>query len=223
MCGRYALYSNPQKIAKMFCIKQFLTLELSYNVAPTENISVVCELINSERVIVSMRWGLIPRWQNPPNLASALINARVETISSKPSFNEAARKRRCLIIADGFYEWRHTDQNVRQPYFVHRKDGEPFAMAGIWEKWVGENRSIDSCCIITLAANDLLMPLHNRMPAIIKPEEFAMWLDPADQRWDKMAKLITNDPHNDLTYYEVSTKVNSAKYKNVDCVKAIKK
>lgn len=221
MCGRYALYSSSKQIAKVFAIKQTFNLDVSYNVAPTENISVICELPGGERVVVSMRWGLIPSWQNPPNLSSALINARIETLDIKPSFKESARKRRCLIIADGFYEWRNTGLKLRQPYFIHRNDGQPFAMAGIWEKWIGEGMIIDSCCIITLDANELLLPLHNRMPAILKPENYDAWLDSKNQNWEELKKFLTNEPHNNLIFHEVSTKVNSAKYKNEDCITPI--
>lgn len=221
MCGRYAIYSDQKKIANIFAIRQSFDLETSYNVAPTENVSVICELLDGEKVIVSMRWGLIPNWQNQPNLSSALVNARFETLSTKPSFKQAARKRRCLIIADGFYEWRHTDHKIRQPYFIHRKDGEPFAMAGLWEKWIGDGKSIDSCCIITIDANEDLKPLHDRMPAIIKPNDYDLWLNPKNHKWDELSKLITIEPHNDLIFYEVSTKVNSAKFKDEDCIKPL--
>lgn len=221
MCGRYAVYSNPKEVAKIFAIKQSFNLEMSYNVAPTENVSVICALPDGERVILSMRWGLVPGWQDSPNLASALINGRIETLDSKPSFKQAALRRRCLIIADGFYEWRFIDQKRRQPYFIHRNDNQPFGLAGIWEKWVGEGTSLDSCCIITLDANEHLSPLHNRMPAIVKSVDYETWLDPKNQNWDHVKKLLTDEPHNDLIFHEVSTKVNSAKYKDEDCIKPV--
>lgn len=220
MCGRYAVYSNSAELAKIFAIKQSSNFEISYNVAPTEEVAVICRSLDGERVLSVMRWGLIPAWQNPPNLSSALINARIETIDSKPSFKRSVKHRRCLIIADGFYEWTHKPKG-KQPYFVHRKDCKPFAMAGIWDKWVGETDTIDSCCIITIEANALLSPLHNRMPAIVKTEDYDKWLDGNNQNWEQLKLLLTEEPHQELEYYPVSTKVNSAKYKNSDCIERI--
>lgn len=216
MCGRYAIYSNKQQIADIFAIKQPFNLETSYNVAPTENVSVICHIKNA-RTILTMRWGLLPPWVKHPKQTAPLINARVETLADKASFRQAANTRRCLIIANGFYEWKK-EPNKRIPFYVSRKDQNPFAMAGIWETWSDINSNISSCCIITAAPINSLSQLHDRMPVIIDARHYDDWLNP-DNDWQHVVRLIDNEEfQNDFTYHMVSNKVNQAKYKGADCI-----
>lgn len=218
MCGRFALYSNPTELAKIFGISQSYSIETSYNIAPTENVTVICQLDLEQRIAVTMRWGLIPPWQNAIKKLAPLINARLETIETKPAFHSAIKFRRCLIIADGFFEWSHSVSGKKQSYFIQLKNKSPFAMAGIWERWVSGDQSIDSCCIITTSANELVHPLHDRTPAIIHSENYSSWLDSKNNNIDQIKKLVSTLAANETDVHPVSTVVNKATYKGDDCV-----
>lgn len=219
MCGRFALYSNPKEIAKIFGVEVNDPLLVSYNIAPTQLVPVVCGLPERKRALVSMRWGLVPAWSKAEKKTS-LINARFETLESKASFRAAAHRRRCLIIASGFYEWSH--QGPKQPYYISPEDHRPIGLAGIWERWVGEQQTLVSCCIITVEANALIAPLHNRMPAIIRPTDFAKWLDPTNENWKEIEKLVVNEENSKLNIYPVTAKMNRVIYNNPDCITPIK-
>lgn len=218
MCGRYALYSNPATIAKMFSIKQ-TSFNLSYNVAPTENISVLV-MVDEERFIDTMRWGLIPRWSNDKSAHAPLINARAETIDTKPAFSSAVKSRRCLIIANGFYEWKE-ERGIKQPYFIQLKSQPLFAMAGIWEKGISKDESINSCAIITMDAANFLSKFHDRSPALIKPSDYNGWLDSKNQDWQTLKLLLSSFQKDDTEVYPVSTQVNKATYKEETCIRKI--
>ena len=156
-----------------------------------------------------LHWGLVPSWADDPKIGNRMINARAETAADKPSFRTAMRRRRCLIVADGFYEWQ-TIGKRRQPMYIHMRDGRPFAFAGLWESWEGADHSaLESCTILTTSANDLVRPIHDRMPVIIAPADYARWLDPAVQQAEPILPLLRPYPAEEMEAYAVSTRVNS--------------
>lgn len=207
MCGRFTTTVDLEEIKRYFKIG---TVEgeynLLYNAAPGQDIPVV---LGPARTLAFFRWGLIPFWAQDKSIGNKLINARSETLAEKPSFRQAFLKRRCFIPADGFYEWKKEGKN-KTPYRVIMADKSPFAMAGLWETWFPEpERAIHSCTIITLHANSLLSPLHDRMPAILEPGEISLWMDP-DLTDPKILKgLLKPFPSQHMTLYPVSSLVNS--------------
>ena len=184
-----------------------LTLESAYNVAPTQDVLTL--IGGKSRRAGFMHWGLIPFWAKDRSIGSRLINARAETVAEKPSFRDAFRRRRCLVLADGFYEWRRTGSGKR-PMRVALRSGEPFAFAGIWSLWKDtEGNSIPTCAIITTSANDLLRPIHHRMPVILPKDMEGFWLDRSIQDTTEFRSVLTPYPDAAMEAYEVSTLVNS--------------
>lgn len=217
MCGRFALYASHAKIARQFGLADVSSLITSYNIAPTEMISVVVMLPDATRVLTNMRWGLIPPWQHEAPHGAPLINARLETVATKPAFRHAVKQHRCLILCNGFYEWRVVNQH-KQPYFIHDADAEPFAFAGLWESAVIEASRVDTCCIITRDADANMSALHDRMPAIVAPDDYTRWLDTTVHTWDSLQSVFNASANIPLAFYPVSTKVNRARYKAQDCI-----
>lgn len=217
MCGRYSLYSKDDAIAKYFEATLQYHFKPSYNIAPTATVPVLI-VIEGERLIVPMRWGLIPSWHKESQNLTVLNNAKIETIDMKPSFRSSFKRHRCLILADGFYEWDAASK-PKQPYYFHRKDNEPIALAGIWDRWVSENESIDSCCIITEPANKLVGRVHDRMPAIITTGYYNKWLDNEMQE-PQIAKemAIQADAYNEIESYPVTSKMNRVVFNNLQCI-----
>ncbi|MBI3462160.1 MAG: SOS response-associated peptidase [Planctomycetes bacterium] len=168
MCGRFTLRTSARDVAEEFGLIEVPDLFPRYNIAPTQPVPVV----RKPRQLDFLRWGLIPPWADDPKIGSRMINARAETVATTPAFRRAFQTRRCLVIADGFYEWQN-----RVPFLIHRRDHRPFAFAGLWDRWKG----IDSCTIITTDPNDLIRPLHDRMPVILAPEDYDRWLATPDQ------------------------------------------
>jgi putative SOS response-associated peptidase YedK len=177
----------------------------NYNVAPTQEVAAVVE-DDDKRKLEMVHWGLIPSWAKDPAIGNKMINARAETVSEKPSFRSAFKKRRCLILADGFYEWKKTDDD-KQPYHVKMEDGSPFAFAGLWETWK-DGPEIRSCTIITTEANDLMNEIHHRMPVILPPEDYDMWLDPDFEEKEALTSLLKPYPADAMEAYPVSRRVN---------------
>jgi putative SOS response-associated peptidase YedK len=220
MCGRFALYTDPNKLAEMFSASLKYDIELSYNIAPSLAIPALIA-VGQERWIVPLRWGLIPAWVKEDTKLPLLNNAKSETIDSKPSFRSSFRQRRCLILADGFYEW-DAKQTPKQPYFIHRKNHYPIAMAGIWDRWATGEKAVDSCCIITTSANKVVSSIHDRMPVIITPENYDAWLDGSLHDVETLNKLMRNAVASTLLEaHSVSTKVNKANYNNPDCIRPL--
>ncbi len=180
MCGRFTLTKPIEAYAQAFELSEIASLCPRYNIAPTQPVfTVVQEPGQPQRQCQWMRWGLIPWWAKDPKIGNRLINARAETLREKPSFRNAIRNRRCLIVADGFYEWQRLGKH-KQPYHIRLKSGQPFALAGLWEVWQpGKGEVITSCTIITTPANELMQTIHHRMPAILPPEAYPRWLDSA--------------------------------------------
>jgi len=208
MCGRFTLTTNLGAIAKRFGVSRFLEeVGARYNIAPSQTVIVVND--DGTRNLTQMRWGLIPSWAKDPAIGNRMINARAETVATKPAFRAALRKRRCLIPADGFYEWQPVGRR-KQPVYIALKNREPFGFAGLWESWTSPEREESrSCTIITTEANELLKPIHDRMPVILTKDAEAVWLDPAIQEPARLLPLLTPYPAEDMTVYPVNLRVNS--------------
>jgi putative SOS response-associated peptidase YedK len=207
MCGRYTLRTPVDSLVETFEIEEYpSSITPNYNIAPTQEVAAVVEE-EDKRKLEMLHWGLIPSWAKDPAIGNKMINARAETVSEKPSFRSAFKKRRCLILADGFYEWKKTDDG-KQPYHVKMEDGSPFAFAGLWEVWGKNGEEIHSCTIITTEANDLMSEIHHRMPVILPPEDYAMWLDPDFDEKEPLTTLLKPYPADAMEAYPVSRKVN---------------
>jgi putative SOS response-associated peptidase YedK len=207
MCGRYVITSSPEAIRALFRYLEQPNFPPRYNVAPTQPVPVV-RIDAGTRTFALMRWGLIPGWIKDPRNFSLLINARGETVNAKPAFRNAMQRRRCLFPADGFYEWK-ADGERRRPYFIRPRNGGPIAFAGLWETWMGPNgEEVDTACIVTTTANRALAPIYDRMPVVIAPEAFDLWLDSARVDAATAAALVAPAPEKLFEAYEVSTAVN---------------
>ncbi len=221
MCGRFTLRLSPVELTEIFQLLREPENRPRYNIAPTQPVVVV---VNDDgfREARPMRWGLIPSWSKDEKIGARLINARSETVAEKPSFRAAFKRRRCLIPADGFYEWKKLSAKAKQPYFIGMKNGDPFAFAGLWEQWTGpDEKPVESCTIITTEANELLADLHNRMPVILAEEDYDRWLDPKVQDADALQSLMVPYPAKEMHTYPVSTLVNSPKNDVAECVKSV--
>lgn len=220
MCGRFILESPFELIAHEFDIRMpAFNLKQSYNIAPSQNIHI---LINDgERRIATCRWGYIPSWAKDASIGYKMINARTETITTKKSFRNAFRKRRCLIITDGFYEWRIKGA-AKAPFFVRLKSGKPFGLAGLYNHWRSpEGEELCTCTIITTEANEMLQEIHNRMPVIIEKQRYDYWLDSAVNDEKNLLSLLKPFPPEEMECYEVSTRVNTPKNNSPDNIKPI--
>lgn len=213
MCGRFTLSHTIHDVLQAFDLEQAFNITPSYNIAPTQTIPVIhfTETIQ----VTPMRWGLIPFWMKHLPKSAPMINARAETVSEKPSFRAAFKKRRCLIPADGFFEWKKTSDG-KQPYYIYSKDQGIMAFAGLWETWTNDKESIISCTIITTAANSDMNDIHERMPLILSPENYRIWLTTEDP-----IPLLQPPPANRLKMHAVSRRVNSPKNNDKHCVEAI--
>jgi len=218
MCARYTLTEEIVLILKRLFIKKPLPdFAPRYNIAPSQNAPVI--LNEEEKSVQLLRWGLIPSWAKDPAIGYKLINARAESIAEKPSFRAAFKKRRCLIPADGFYEWRlESDGKSKTPMRVRLKSKEPFTFAGLWETWKDpQEKEVRTFTIITTEPNEILQPIHNRMPVILKQEDEEAWLDPqTDVR--HLEKILTPYSSNEMEAYAVSKLVNSPKHDSPDCI-----
>jgi putative SOS response-associated peptidase YedK len=205
MCGRFVIKTPPDLIRQTFGYAEQPNFPARFNVAPTQPIPVV-RLVNGERSFGLVRWGLIPPWVKDPRTFSLLINARAESVLDKPAFRNAMRRRRCLIPADGFYEWKQ-DGARKRPYYARARG--PIGFAGLWETWMGPNgEEMETACIVTTAANRSLRHLHDRMPAVIPPEAFDLWLDCAKVDGETAAALLVPGVEDLFEAYEISTAVN---------------
>lgn len=209
MCGRFVLTSPPQEIRVFMGFGEQPNFPPRYNIAPTQPVAVV-RLVQGERSFALMRWGLLPSWVKDIKAFPTLINARGDGVATKPAFRSAMRRRRCLVPADGFYEWQKTEKGRKVPHFIHRPAGGPFAFAGLWETWTGpDGEELDTTAIVTTDANQRLAPLHDRMPVVIGPEDFDRWLDTEANPPDTVADLLAPAPDDFFTAYPISTRVNS--------------
>ena len=207
MCGRFVLDENPEVIQKAFDLDNIPTIESRFNIAPTQPVAVITN--QDPKSLDYHKWGLIPSWSKDPKIGGKMFNARSETAHEKPSFRAAFKRRRCLIPATGFYEWTSRDGG-KVPMYIHMKNGEPFAFAGLWEIWNSpEGDEIRSCTILTGEPNELIKPLHHRMAIILAPSDYEMWLTTDEVAVDEVKSVLNPYPSEAMTYYEVPKTVNS--------------
>lgn len=219
MCGRFTLTVNPSELDEVFENFTFpQKFAPRFNISPTQPVLAIPN--DAKNKADFFLWGLIPSWSKDPSMASKLINARGETIAEKPSFRGGYKYKRCLILADGFYEWKaNQNQKTKTPYFIHMKDRNPFAFAGLWDEWHSpDGDSIRTCTIITTEPNELMSSLHNRMPVILEKKDYDAWLDPTPQTDLNLLRLIKPYPTSKMTAHPVSTLVNKPSNDVPECV-----
>jgi putative SOS response-associated peptidase YedK len=207
MCGRFAQKSSAKKVSKQFKVEEAPPLVECYNVAPAQSVLAVREASDG-REATFLKWGLVPRWAKDPAIGNRLINARAETVTEKPSFRDAFSHRRRLAPMEGFYEWARRGDGKR-PFYFHMRDGEPFAVAGLWEVWEGDGDPLETCTLLTTGANELLAGYHDRMPVILRPEDYDLWLDAGVRSAERLLPLLRPYPREEMTTYAVSPMVNS--------------
>jgi putative SOS response-associated peptidase YedK len=210
MCGRFTLTVNPAEVQESFSSFSFpQQFAPRFNIAPTQPVLVIPN--DDQNTADFFVWGLIPMWAKDPSIGNRMINARGETLEEKPAFRSSLKYKRCLILADGFYEWKGAEgKKVKTPFFIHMKDRKPFAFAGLWDSWNSPDGSlVKSCTIITTEPNELTGIIHNRMPVILHPRDYAKWLDPSPQTPDQLKPLIKPFPAELMDAYPVSTLVNT--------------
>jgi len=248
MCGRFTLRAAPQEVAKHFSLFDVPTFSPRYNIGPGQVVGAIRAkaLEAPQAVAISddmklqpdggepsspsvtpprewawFRWGLIPHWSSDPSIANRLINARAETVSSKPAFRSAARYRRCLIPADGFYEWK-SEGRRKQPFFIRLRGDKLFAMAGLWDRWhAPTGEVVETCTILTVQPNRVLAELHNRMPLILPPEAYSVWLDPSVTQFEALQDWLKPYPEEEMELVPVSTYVNAIHNEGARCIQPV--
>lgn len=222
MCGRFTLRTPAKTLQTIFELPDVPELSPHYNVAPTDAVAVVrVAAPETPRELVLLRWGFVPSWTKDPSIGSRMINARSETVATSPAFRGAFRQRRCLVVADGFYEWQRVERR-KQPFYFQMDDGRPFAFAGLWEHWEGPGGAvIDSCTLLTTEPNVVVQPIHNRMPVILAPEQYDTWLDPTVQSVDRLQKLLRTYPAEQMVTYPVGVMVNNPTNDDPDLVRPL--
>jgi len=218
MCGRFTLTSSPQRLRARFSLSAAPdAVAPRYNIAPSQPVLVIPN--RPERVLRPARWGLIPHWATDASIGHRMINARAETLASRAAFRAALERRRCLIPADGFYEWQREGRARRAPFYVRGRDGEPFAMAGLWDVWRRpDGEAVASCAIITTAANEAVAEIHDRMPVILAPEAYDPWLTRAPLHLDALVSWLIACPDEWLEAYRVSNLVNVPAHDEPACI-----
>lgn len=209
MCGRFSLFAAEDKLQRQFDVENITNIHLKerYNIAPSQNVLSIVNDGKQNRAGF-LTWGLIPSWAKDRKIGSKMINARAETVDERPSFKPLLLRRRCLVLADGFYEWKN-DGEEKQAFRIQMKNKEPFAFAGLWDRWQNQNETIHSCTIITTEANELINDIHHRMPVILSKQQQQAWLDPSETNPARLKKLLTAYPAKEMTVYPVSALVNS--------------
>ena len=222
MCGRFTLIAPGEAIAELFQLTEIPSIAPRYNIAPTQPVAAIrLSPASGARELSYFHWGLIPRWAKDTKIGSRMINARSETAAEKPSFRSAFKYRRCLVPADGFYEWQKINGG-KQPVRIQMKTGQPFANAGLWEHWISSDGSeIESCTLLTTEPNDLLSPVHNRMPVLLDPADFDQWLDTKSYQGDDVQQLLRPFSGEEMAFYPVSTHVNNPRNEGPLCVQPL--
>jgi putative SOS response-associated peptidase YedK len=221
MCGRFALTLELDALMEAFPGFIFpQDLAPRYNIAPTQPVPVIPN--DKERQVKLFHWGLVPFWAKDPAIGNRMINARAETLAEKPSFRAAYQSRRCLVLTDGFYEWRkEAGRRAKTPYFIQLASGDPFAFAGLWEVWKGGDAPLYSCTIITTEPNAVVAPIHDRMPVILPSSAYDLWLDPDEHNTEILQGLLKPYTGSDMVAYEVSTMVNNPSNDRHECVEPV--
>lgn len=222
MCGRFTQTATSDVIAKQFHLDKLPLFTPRYNIAPSQPIAAIrVDPHTAPRKLAMLRWGLIPSWAKDPKIGNQCINAKAETVAEKPSFRSAFKKRRCLIVATGFYEWQ-VQARTKQPMWIGLRSKQPFAFAGLWEHWTpAEGEPLETCTIITTEPNSLMAPIHTRMPVILAPASYDQWLDPTFQHIDPLKALLRPYPSEELTAYPVSTLVNNPRHDVPQCLEPV--
>ncbi|MFI5168294.1 MAG: SOS response-associated peptidase [Thermoanaerobaculales bacterium] len=221
MCGRFTQASPGETVAALFELPEAAALAPRYNIAPTQAVAAVRVDGGERRKLVQLHWGLIPSWAKDRAIGARMINARAETLGEKPAFRSAFRSRRCLVVADGFYEWQKVGPR-KQPWFIAFRDRRPFGFAGLWEHWHGEgSEPVESCTIVTATPNELLAPLHDRMPVILDPADFNAWLDPAVRDTERLAGLMKPHSADLMEAYPVGLGVNNPANDDARCIERL--
>ncbi|MHC4064758.1 MAG: SOS response-associated peptidase [Planctomycetota bacterium] len=222
MCGRYTLATPDPDLADLLDLTAEPTLEPRYNIAPTQPVAVLrTPQVRPVRELELLQWGLVPSWAKDPTIGARMINARSETAAEKPSFRAAFRQRRCLLPADGFYEWQRIGRG-KQPHYIRMKGGRPFVFAGLWEHWEGPDGTvIESCTVLTTTPNELIEPLHNRMPVILRTDDSALWLDPEVKDPARIQPLLRPYEAAEMTSHPVSTQVNNPRNDEGGCIQPL--
>lgn len=207
MCGRFAFYSPSEAAAALFGVSGSLAVEPRYNIAPTQYVAAIRNDEREGRELVMLRWGLVPFWAKDPSIGNRMINARAETVAEKPAYRAAYHQRRCLVLADGFYEW-HKEGSIKTPYYISLKSGGPFALAGLWEHWQSKeaDESLQTATLITTAANEFMATMHHRMPVILGPSGADRWMAGDDLQPDAIAADCPA-----LSAWPVNRRVNNAR------------
>ncbi len=223
MCGRFVGFRSLDELKVFFPIDKTACEAISnYNVAPSQEILAIAKY-EGENWLVKFHWGLVPFWAKDISIGNRMINARSESIAEKPSFRNAFKKRRCLILADGFYEWKG-EKGRKQPMFFTLPDHKPFAFAGLWETWNekdDQDSIYKSCTVITTQASESIRDIHHRMPVILKPPAYESWLDPGNQDVVELGKMLKNEIVTELVSYPVSKQVNSTRNNDPSCIEPI--
>jgi putative SOS response-associated peptidase YedK len=222
MCGRFTFNSNLKDIERIFVISDITCgLPLSYNITPNQEVLTVIRYEDNNK-LGKLHWGLVPSWAKDLSGAGKLINARSETVAEKPSFKNAFAKRRCLILADGFYEWQKTEK-TKQPWYFMLPSGKPFGFAGLWEVWKSsEGQKYNSCTILTTIASESVKHVHDRMPVILRPDTVCDWLDPDTHDVGQLKEILNDGKVEKLTGYTVTNKMNSTSFNNPSCIEPLK-
>lgn len=207
---------EPDKVRQFFGVPEVPEFVPRYNIAPSQQVFAICQNGDGYRFVRNFRWGLVPNWSKDPAIGHKMINARSETVAEKPAFRGPIRYHRCLIPANGFYEWAHQGKE-KTPYFIHRKDLEPIAFAGIWDVWKGPEGSVESCSILTTDANSLVAKIHDRMPVILSSSEFDTWLDREMTDIEKLKIFFSPYPSDMLDAFPVSDEVNNPQNDSPEC------
>ena len=217
MCGRFAFYSPAEATAALFGADGSVPEEARYNIAPTQYVAAIRNAKDSTRELTLLRWGLIPFWAKDPAIGNRMINARAETVAEKPAFRAAYRHRRCIVLADGFYEW-HREGSVKTPYYISSADGQPFAFAALWENWTSKEtgESIQSTTLITTEADDFMASLHHRMPVVLNPDSADQWLGGGI---DAIDYALAHSP--ELRAWPVDRRVNNARNEGEELIQAV--
>ncbi|MGC1309933.1 MAG: SOS response-associated peptidase [Phormidesmis sp.] len=219
MCGRYTQTKSGEAIARTFNLKEQPDPQPRYNIAPTQPVSAIAQP-GADREYRMFQWGLVPSWAKDPSIGNRMINARAETVAEKPSFRAPFKRRRCLILADGFYEWKREGKQ-KQPYYI-QVGQDLFGFAGLWEKWEsGDGSYLETCTILTTAPNELMETIHNRMPVIVHPEDYDLWLDPDLQDGRHLQHLLRPYEAEAMALYPVSNTVNSPRNETPECIEPI--
>jgi putative SOS response-associated peptidase YedK len=222
MCGRFTLTEPDADLAVQFNLPQLPDVQPRYNIAPTQLVAAVrLDTRSGQRELVMFRWGLIPSWAQDAAIGARMINARAETAADKPAFRAAFRQRRCLVIADGFYEWQKQG-SLKQPFYIALRDRKPFGFAGLWEFWKdSQGEAIETCTLLTTEPNDLIRSLHNRMPVILPPDQHELWLNPGIEDVDLLRPLLKAYPAEEMDAYPVSRWVNNPDNEGPRCIEPL--